>query len=226
MIVGKNMIKIFHPIYLNPFSKQDKADQNERNKISYWLSKLYKQEEKKVQEDYEKKQIQGNESGGVSEANKSLEKEGKDEQTINQATKKESDRQTVSDLVKMSNRSIYSISSQFPWNIIPNSIDIEEDKVTFTFRQFLSSQSHSVNIKDISNVFIESSLFSATLQVVSHTYIQNDIKIGHLNRKKAEKARRIIEGLRTFAEHNINTSNYGVLELIAKIEEFHINQKA
>ncbi|OGF99314.1 hypothetical protein A2Y99_05195 [Candidatus Gottesmanbacteria bacterium RBG_13_37_7] len=154
-----------------------------------------------------------------------LKAEGKDEQTKNQAIKKEADRQTVNDLVKMSNRSIYSISTQFPWNIFPNTIDIEEDRVTFTFRQFLSSQSHSVDIKDISNVFIESSLISATLQVVSHTYIQNDIKIGHLNRKKAEKARRIIEGLRTFVEHNINTSNYGVLELIAKIEEFHTNKR-
>lgn len=154
-----------------------------------------------------------------------LRAEGIDEQTKNQAIKKESDRQTVSDLVKMSNRCIYSISTQFPWNIFPNTIEIEEDRVTFTFRQLLSSQSHSINIKDISNVFIESSLLSATLQVVSHTYTQNDIKISHLNRKKAEKARRIIEGLRTFAEHNINTSNYGIDELITKIEEFHTNRR-
>ena len=155
----------------------------------------------------------------------SLRQEGTDDQTRNQATKKEADRQTVKDLVKMSNRYIYRISPQFPWNIIPNTIDIEEDRVTFTFRQFLGSQSHSLDIKDISNVFIESTLFSSTLQVVSHTYIQNDIKIGHLKRNKAEKARRIIEGLRTFIKHNINTSNYGVEELISKIEEFHKNQR-
>lgn len=183
------MIKIFPPIYLNPFSKQRTSEQN------------------------------------VSISDKILQEEGKDEQTKIQATKKEADRQTVKELVKMSNRCIFSISTQFPWEFFPDTIDVEEDRVTFTFRQFMASQSHSVDIKDISNVFIESSLFSATLQVVSHTYIQNDIKIGHLNRKKAEKARRIIEGLRTFAEHNINTSNYGIDELIAKIEEFHINQK-
>ena len=34
----------------------------------------------------------------------------------------------------------------------------------------------------------------------------------------------IIEGLRTFAEHNIDTSNYEVNELIAKIEEFHTDK--
>ena len=219
------MIKLFPPIYLNPFSKQDTAKQNEQNRISYWLGKLYKQEEKKVQEEQEGKQASGNVYRGELEADKSLKKEGKDEQIKHQATKKESDKQTVSDLVKMSNRCIYSIKPQFPWNIFPDTIDLEEERVTFTFRQFLSTQSHSVDIKDISNVFIESSFISATLQVVSRTYIQNDIKIGHLNRKKADKARRIIEGLRTFVEHNINTSNYGVDELIAKIEEFHLNKR-
>lgn len=183
------MIKIFHPIYINPFSNKNKTEQN---KIS---------------------------------SDKNLQSEGIDEQTKNQATKKEADRQKVSELVKMSNRYIYSISTQFPWNLFPNTIDIEEDRVTFTFRQFLTSQSHSLDIKDISNVFLESSLFSATLQVVSKTYIQNNIKIGNLNKKKAEKARRIIEGLRTLVKHNINTSSYGIDELILKIEEFHTNKR-
>jgi hypothetical protein len=97
--------------------------------------------------------------------------------------------------------------------------------VTFIFRQFFASQSHSVNIKDISNVFIESSPYFATLQVVSRTFVDNEIKIGHLNAKKANRVRMIIEGLRTFEEHNIDTSNYDVSELISKIEEFQSNRK-
>lgn len=158
-------------------------------------------------------------------AEKSVEEEGKDENTKNQATKKELDKQTVDDLVKKSNRVIISISSKiFPWDFFPTTIIVEESRVTFVFRQFLASQSHSVDIKDISNIFIESSFFLATLQVVSRTYIQNDIKIGNLNRKKAEQAKRIIEGLRTFVEHNIDTSDYEINELIAKIEEFHTNK--
>lgn len=156
---------------------------------------------------------------------KALEKEGKNQQEVNQATKKALDKQTIDDLVKKSNRVIISISSKiFPWDFFPDTIVVEESRVTFIFRQFLSSQSHSVDLKDISNVFIESSLFLATLQVVSQTYIQNDIKIGHLKRKEAENVRRIIEGLRTFIQNNIDTSNYEIDELIEKIEEFHINK--
>lgn len=160
------------------------------------------------------------------DSEKSPEQEGKDEQTKNQSTKTEEDKQTINDLVKKSNRCIISISSLFPWDFFPNTIDVEEGKVTFIFRQFMASQSHSVDIKDISNVFIESSLFFATLQVVSRTFIQNDIKIGNLSKKKAEKVRMIIEGLRTFTNNNIDTSEYEVAELINKLEELHTTTRA
>ena len=154
-----------------------------------------------------------------------LQEEGKNEQTRNDATKKEEDRQTVTDLVKKSNRRIVSISSLFPWDFFPNTIEVEESRVTFIFRQFLTSQSHSVDIKDISNVFIQTSPFFATLQIVSRTFVQNDITIGHLEQKRALRVQMIIEGLRTFMEHNIDTSNYETKELIAKIEEFHKNKR-
>lgn len=153
-----------------------------------------------------------------------LQEEGKNEQKINKALKKEEDRQIVNDLVTKSNRCIISISSLFPWDFSPNTIQVEESRVTFIFRQFLATQSHSVDIKDISNVFIQSSPFFATLQIVSRTFVQNDIRIGHLNAKKAQRVHMIIEGLRTLAEHNVDTSNYEVPELIAKIEEFHTNK--
>lgn len=155
---------------------------------------------------------------------KVLEESGLEEQIKKQAASREADRESVDRLVKSSNRCIISVSTSLPWTFFPTTINVEESRVTFIFRQFLSSQSHSVDIKDISNVFIESSLFFATLQIVSRTYIQNDIKIGNLNKNKAVKVRMIIEGLRTLSGHNINTSSYRVSELIAKIEEMHFSQ--
>ena len=151
------------------------------------------------------------------------EHEWKDEQEKGVYIKTEADKQEVNQLVKKSNRSIISISSLFPWDLIPNSITIEESRVVFIFRQFLSTQSHSVDIRDISNIIIESSLFFATLQIVSKTYTQNIIRIGNLNKEQAMHAQIIIEGLRSFEEHNIDTSEYEIDELIAKIEEFHTN---
>lgn len=159
----------------------------------------------------------------IQKSEKSLTKEGKDENTKNQAEKKEIDKQTVNELVKKSNRCIISVSSAFPWNIFPNTINVEEGRVTFIFRQFMSSQTHSVDIKDISNVFIESSLLFASIQIVSRTFIQNDIKISYLNKEKAYKIRRVIEGLRIFANNNIDTSNYEIGELLSKLGELQTN---
>lgn len=154
---------------------------------------------------------------------KFLVEEGKDENTKNQAEKKEVDRQKVDDLVKKSNRCIISVSSLFPWNIFPNTIDVEDSRVTFTRRQFMSSQTHSVEIKDISNVFIESSFFFATLQIVSRTFIKNNIKINYLHKDKTKKVKMIIEGLRTFATNDIDTSNYEIDELVSKLGELQTN---
>ena len=152
-----------------------------------------------------------------------LEQEGKNEQAVTVAAKKEEDKQTMNELVKKSNRCIIRISSVFPWTMFPNTINVEESRITFIFRQFLASQSHSVDIKDISNVLIQTSPFFATIQVVSRTFVQNDITIGHLNAKKARRVHMVIEGLRTFEENDIDTSNFEVQELITKIEEFHTN---
>lgn len=212
-----------------PYVPSDEVKKNAENgRVGYWLEKLYKQGER-VLKDNNRREEQARADGGgqdahdqpVSKKDQELAQSGINEHTKNIATKKEDDTKIVSDLVIKSNRSIMSLSSKFPWDLFPNTIDVEESRVTFRFRQFLSSQSHSVDIKDISNVFLESSMLFSTLQVVSRTFIQNDIKIGNLDNTKAKKIQRIIEGLRTFTENNINTSNYEVDELIAKIEEFH-----
>ncbi|MBI1863251.1 hypothetical protein HYS00_03980 [Candidatus Microgenomates bacterium] len=146
---------------------------------------------------------------------------GREKEAIDKASSRASDTHKMNDLIRKSNRSIASISSMFPWDLFPNTIDVEESRITFIFRQFLASQSHSLDIKDISNIFIETSLFFATLQIVARTFVQNDIKIGHLNKKDATEIRTIIEGLRTLNENQIDTSNYQITELLSKIHELH-----
>lgn len=214
-----------------PFSNTDDSETHDENrKISHWLEKLHKQGEK-VRIDNDRREKQANiltnnkPDKRTNKDGNSLKQLGIDLNTRTTAAKNEADMQKVNDLVRKSNRRIISISSSFPWSFFPDTIEVEESRVTFKFSQFFSSQSHSVEIKDISNVFIESSMFFATLQVVSRTYVQNDIKISNLNRAKALKVQRIIEGLRTFAEHDINTSNYEIDELISKIGEFHSSHR-
>lgn len=156
---------------------------------------------------------------------KSPEIKGLEQYAKDLTVKVENNKNKLNELLRKSNRCIMSISSVFPWNFFPNTIDVEESRVTFIFRQLFASQSHSVDIKDISNVFIESGFFFAKLQVVSRTFVQNDIKIDFLSKQEAVQTREIIEGLRTFAYHNIDTSNYEVDELLSMLKGLNISKE-
>lgn len=135
--------------------------------------------------------------------------------------KKETSKNIVAELVKKSNRILASISThRFPFDFFPNTINIEEGRVTVIIRSFfLSSQVHSVDIKDISNIFINMAPFFAQLVIHSKTFEANEVRVRYLWKNQAVYARRIIEGLRIFEDKQIDTSHYSKKELIAKLEE-------
>ncbi|HJY98410.1 MAG TPA: hypothetical protein VJ227_01710 [Patescibacteria group bacterium] len=135
--------------------------------------------------------------------------------------KKSEDRRTVADLVKKSNRILLSISSHaFPFDLFPDTINVEEGRITIITRTFfLSSRVHSVDIKNVSNIFVNIAPFFAQLVIISKTFEENEIRIRNLRKDEAVFARRIIEGLRIFVNKGIDTSNYTVKELVDKLQE-------
>jgi hypothetical protein len=126
----------------------------------------------------------------------------------------------VAGLVEKSNRILASVTSVFPFDFFPNTVNVEEGRITVIVRNFfLSSQVHSVDIKDISNVFIDLAPFFAQLVIVSKTFARNQVKINFLKKSEAIFARRMIEGLRVFENKKIDTSVYSKEELINKLLE-------
>jgi len=157
---------------------------------------------------------------------KFLVRQGADDQTANVpqsliSSKKSVDRYTVEGLVRKSNRILVSISSiGFPFKLFSDTINVEEGRITIITRDFFfSSQVHSVDIKDISNIFINTAPFFAQLVIVSKTFAENEIRVEKLKKEEAVFARRIIEGLRIFENKQIDTSGYNKNELIAKLQE-------
>jgi len=134
---------------------------------------------------------------------------------------KRSDKNLVAGLVRRSNRILVSIRShKFPFDFFPDTINIEEGRVNIITRYFFySSEVHSVDIKDITNIFIDTSPFFAELVIVSKTFTENEIGVKSLRKKEAIYARRIIEGLRVFESNKIDTSVYTKRELVSKLEE-------
>src|SRR5579872_4083756 len=171
------------------------------------------------------KSLTSNYKNRIVEEKEASQQEGLHQHLKEQAVKSENDRERVEEMVRKSNRLIFSISTflsyVFPWSLFASTLEIEESRVTFIFRQPFSSQSHSLEVKDISNIFIEKDLFFASIQVVSRTFIQNDIKIKYLRKSDAMKMRIIIEGMRTFMNKNIDTSNYEIKELVDKLQELY-----
>ncbi len=105
------------------------------------------------------------------------------------------------------NRIIYSISTVFPFTILPNSLIIEETKINLIFWIFLGSkQIHSVDIKDVTNVFLETTPFFANIRIVSRTFTENEISMNTLRKNEATKAKDIIEGMRFLNNKKIDTS--------------------
>ncbi len=126
----------------------------------------------------------------------------------------------IANLVKKSNRILVSISSHaFPFDLFPDTVNVEEGRITIINRHLLSSEIHSVDIKDIANVFINRNIFFAQLVIISKTFEDNEVRIRNLYPKEAVFTRRIIEGLRIFMNKQIETAGYTKEELIGKLEE-------
>lgn len=212
-------------------SSQPIAD-DENKRISYWLKKLFIQREQKVIDD--KKPAESkltSHSEGVGENTsplklgvKSSEQKGRDEDMQSSSARDARNKRQTEEMVRKSNREVFSISTLFPWELFPTTIRIQENKVSFIFRQFLTSQEQDVDIRDISNTHIDQGFFFAELKIISNTFANKPVVVDHLRKKDAQRARMYIQGLQLFNQKNIDTSDYEIKELIQKLEELQTDK--
>lgn len=149
-----------------------------------------------------------------------LEEKEIEKETQAEGKRKRQNKKKVARLVKKSNRILLSICSHaLPFDFFPTIINIEEKRIAIIDRHFLSSEVHSIDIKNISNVLINNTLIFSEIIIISKTFEENEIKVINLRTKEAVYARRIIEGLRIFESENIDTYDYTKEELIAKLQE-------
>lgn len=104
--------------------------------------------------------------------------------------------QKLDDLAGKSDSVLLKVSTVWPFTVFVNHIIIDPYKVNIIFREFFWSEHiHSVMVKDILDVVVDTSIFFATLTIVDQGYIENSISITYLKRNEALKARKIIQGL-------------------------------
>lgn len=194
------------------FSRSKHNQLSEGQKTNFWLEKLFDQRQKKTEEDKRT-------SSQILKNEKTSEEKGLAEAVRGHAGKAEVDRKAVNDMISRSNRILLKITSVFPLDLFPTTIVLEETRLTIIHRQLFSSQVHSVDVRNISNVFINTGILFAQLIIVSNTFTENQIAINRLWKNEAILMRRIIEGLRLFVSRDINTTQYEVEDLVKKLKE-------
>lgn len=108
-------------------------------------------------------------------------------------------------------------------NIIPFFTDelvIEASKITVIKRPFFFSEKiHSISIKDVTDVYIETAPFFANINIIDANFSETTIRINWFWKNNAERARRIITGLMETAKEEIDLKQLSDVNLGEKLEE-------
>lgn len=114
----------------------------------------------------------------------------------NSPDKKDIAARKLEDLAEKSNEVLLKVSTVFPFTFFVNDIIVDPYKVNVVFREFFYSEHiHSIMVKDILDVVVETSLFFATVKIVDQGYTENSVNIEYLKKADALKLRKLIQGL-------------------------------
>lgn len=123
-------------------------------------------------------------------------------------------------LILNSQKTLFIISSVFPFDLFPDQISIEPMQVNVSKKSFFATYHvQSIPLKNVADVFLQTSLFFATLKIIDSSYIENSIKVEYLPKDKACRARRIIMGLVIAMKENIDLSRLPLQDLALKAEQ-------
>lgn len=129
------------------------------------------------------------------------------------------DQQKLDQLVEESSRILYKISTVFPFDLFPDEVVIDENKVNIIIRNFFSSELiESVLIRDISQIYIQTTPFFASMRIATFKANSKPYNFSFLKINEAIKARRIIEGLRVVTKEKIDLARFPLEELTQKVE--------
>lgn len=124
----------------------------------------------------------------------------------------------LNDLIHKSENVLLNAKNIMP--IFKDEIVIEANKITVIKRPFFFSEKiHSISVKDITDVYIETAPFFANISIIDANFSETTIKIKWFWKNKAEKARRIITGLMEASKEGIDLKQLSNFELDKKLEE-------
>lgn len=126
----------------------------------------------------------------------------------------------LKNLMEKNERVLCQISTVFPFTLFPTKVIVRENKVEVIFSNFFASKTiRSADIKDISEIVINTSWFFSSMKIVAKTFVDNEITVSFLKNDDALKVRRLVEGLTSMAEEKIDVSKLSTDNLIDRSEK-------
>lgn len=124
----------------------------------------------------------------------------------------------LNDLLHKSENILLNIRNIIP--IFKDEIIIDTNKITVIKRPFFFSEKiHSISVKDITDVYIETVPFFANINIVDANFSETIINVRWFWKNNAEKARRIITGLMEVSKEQIDLKHLKDEDLYEKLEE-------
>lgn len=142
--------------------------------------------------------------------------------TSNQTAPTNNQEQKLAATINRSINNLLHIKSFSLLEMLRSEVIIDITKITFIIRKFLMpKQTISVAIQDIVEVEVNSIPFFATLvlQTVMTDEDNHIIRITHLKKDEANKARRFIQGLEIAMKQGIDLTQVKDEQLLSRIEE-------
>lgn len=149
-----------------------------------------------------------------------LQEIGKAEATKTSAQSSQLNTSKFDTLIKNNSaKPLYTIKTARILDFFPSEVSIERTKVNVSLRDyFFTRRLHTIDIKDIEDVFVQTTPFYATLQIVDKGFVENSVQIQFLRKHDAKKARRIIQGLMSAKKEGIDILSLPQDGLLEKLE--------
>lgn len=126
----------------------------------------------------------------------------------------------LNELLDRSNKVLGKVTTIFPFVLFPQNVIVDAAKINIVSSTFFFSEHiHSVMIKDVSDVVVETDLFFATLKIIDSGYTENAITISFLPKEKTKELGKIIQGLVVAAKEGVDLSILDQKDLAQKVEQ-------
>jgi hypothetical protein len=126
----------------------------------------------------------------------------------------------LDNLITNSHKVLFKCSAVFPFDLFPDELSIESTQVNVKRKVFfLTAQSSSVPVKNISDVILSTSIFFSSIRVVDQYFAQNSIDVSFLKKDDALKVKKIIQGLVIAVKEDVDPSRITPNHLVNRAEK-------